>query len=136
MRNKKRIDEKIVFYPRKFEIYFTDSERSFVIKFFRKGEFCSLEQTYPKTEGKILIRLVTKEGKRYIRPKDMLYILSGNRTLKRRLLYRFERYRKGIEGDGVYVHNLYFADGHYTDQRPKGIAAMSTVYRDTEDRAS
>lgn len=129
-KTKKKVHDKIIFDKRTFKIYFTtDDDRQFVITFFPNAEFCTLVQQGER--GKILVRLVTRSGKRNIRPKDMLYILAGNNTLKRRMIYRFDRYKYGIE-DGIYIYNLYIVDGQYTDDRPKTMTA-SSVYRENTD---
>lgn len=135
-KTKKKVHDKIIFDKRTYKIYFSsDDSRQFMITFFPRAEFCTLVQQGER--GKILVRLVTRSGKRNIRPKDMLYILAGNNTLKKRMIYRFDRYKYGIE-DGTYIYNLYIVDGQYTDDRPKTMTA-SSVYRentDTDCRAS
>lgn len=127
---KQKTFEKIVFDKRTYTIHFTTAEKQqYKITFFPRAEFCTMMRQ--GVSGKIFIRLVTRGGKRYIRPKDVLYILSGNKTLKKRMVYRFERYHDGLDG-GVYIHNLYYTDGHYTDDRPEWMK-VSSFYPKTDD---
>ena len=132
---KQKAFETIMFDKRTYTVHFTTAEiKRYKITFFPHAEFCTLVQQ--GVSGRIFIRLVTRGGKRYVRPKDLLYILSGNKTLKKRMLYRFERYKDGLDG-GIYIHNLYYTDGHYTDDRPEWAKASSVYQKtDTYSRAS
>ena len=95
--------QKLVYLPKKHVVYALKQDVNYMFKFEKDGR-CCLSQKGERQKMSITLRAANP--KRNVQPKDILYILSANKTLTNKIFWALETQRDLFE--------IKFLAGQYT----------------------